>query len=163
MVRGVMATIFTKGDLFDTDGIKAYAFGTNAEGTMDTGIAVAVRKRFPKVAELLKERASNRHLNLGDVVVHTENDETIYALVLQEAETKKAKLSSLTKAVGAVVELATKAGLERVGMAHPGTGRAALEWPRVKAILTEIGDETTLALVVFESFIRNKPVDTPVE
>jgi O-acetyl-ADP-ribose deacetylase (regulator of RNase III) len=159
MVRPVMATIYTKGDLFNTDGIRAYAFATNAEGTMDTGIAVAIKKKFPGMADTLKERAAKGALSLGDVISHKEKDETVFALVLQEAETKKATLAALTKAVGSLVEIAKKAGHERVGMAHPGTGRAALEWPRVKSILTEIGDETDVALVVFEQFIRTKKDD----
>jgi O-acetyl-ADP-ribose deacetylase (regulator of RNase III) len=156
-----MATIFTKGDLFDTDGIRAYAFGTNAEGTMDTGIAVAVRKRFPKVGELLVARAKAGKLALGDVVEHRENGETVFALVLQEAETKKAKFATLTKAAQKLVELATAAKLERVGLFHPGLGRAGLEWQRIKSVLTEIGDETDVAIVVFEQFVRKKPAPPP--
>ncbi len=151
-----MATIYTKGDLLNTDGIRAYAFGTNAQGTMDTGVAVAMKKRFPKMAEAVAARAAESKLQLGDVVVHVEGEDTIYALVLQESDTKKAKLASLTKAVTTLVGLASQAGIARVGLAHPGTGRAALEWPRVKSALTEIGDETDVALVVFEQFIRAK-------
>jgi O-acetyl-ADP-ribose deacetylase (regulator of RNase III) len=154
-----MATIFTKGDLFNTDGIRAYAFAANAEGTMDTGIAVAVKKRFPKMAEALLARAKKGELALGDVVAHAEKDETVYALVLQESETKKAKLTSLTKAATTLVQLASEAKIERVGLFHPGLGRAALEWPRVKSILTEIGDETDVAVVVFEQFVRKKEAE----
>ncbi len=154
-----MATIFTKGDLFNTDGIRAYAFATNGEGTMDTGVSVAIKKRFPKVGEALAARAKKGELALGDVVVHTEGDETVYALVLQESGTKKAKVSSLTKAVTTLVQLATEAKIERVGLFHPGLGRTALEWPRIKSVLTEIGDETDVALVVFEQFVRKKDAE----
>jgi O-acetyl-ADP-ribose deacetylase (regulator of RNase III) len=151
-----MATIYTKGDIFNTDGLHAYAFGSNAEGTMDTGIAVAVRKRWPQVAELLRTHGASGKLALGDVVAHKEGEEMVYALVLQEAETKRAKIASLTRAVTKLVQLAQKAGIERVGLARPGTGKAALDWPRVKSVLTEIGDETDVALVVFEQFVRAK-------
>jgi len=156
-----MATIFTKGDLFDTDGVRAYAFATNAEGTMDTGIAVTVRKRFPKMGEALVAKAKEGKLALGDVLEHREKDETVFALVIQETEMKKAKFSALTKAAQRLVELATAAKLERVGLFHPGLGKASLEWKRVKNILTEIGDETDVALVVIEQFVRKKPEAKP--
>jgi O-acetyl-ADP-ribose deacetylase (regulator of RNase III) len=151
-----MATIFTKGDIFQTPGIRAYAFGSNAQGTMDTGIAVAVRKRFPKLADALVARAKAGTLAVGDVVEHAENEETVYALILQESETKKAAIASLVKSATRLAELATAAGHERVGLSRPGVGAAGLDWPRVKSVLTEIGDETDLAIVVFEQFVRAK-------
>jgi O-acetyl-ADP-ribose deacetylase (regulator of RNase III) len=150
---------FTKGDLFNTEGLHAYALGSNARGTMDSGVAVAFKKRWPNLATALSARAALRdqgRLALGDVVAFSEGDATIYALILQEDETKKAKLASLTKAVNRLVELAAQDGITRVGLFHPGTGKAGLEWPRVKRILQEIGEGTEVTLVVFEQFVRAK-------
>jgi O-acetyl-ADP-ribose deacetylase (regulator of RNase III) len=149
-------TTFAKGDLFNTEGLHAYALGSNARGTMDTGVAVAFKKRWPKVATALGARAAEGRLALGDVVVLSEGDKTVYALILQENETKKAKLASLTKAAKRLVELAAQGGIARVGLFHPGTGKAGLEWPRVKRILQEIGEGTEVSLVVFEQFVRAK-------
>jgi hypothetical protein len=89
-------------------------------------------------------------------VTFSEGDETVYVLMLQEDETKKAKLASLTRAVNKLVELAAQGGIEKVGLFHPGTGKAALDWPRVKRILEEIGGRTEVTLVVFEQFVRAK-------
>lgn len=151
-----MPATFTKGDLFDTEGLDAYALGSNARGTMDTGVAVAFKKRWPTLATALGAKAAEKRLALGDVVALSEGDKTVYALILQEDETKKAKLASLTRAVKRLVELAAQAGIARVGLFHPGTGKAALDWPRVKRILTEIGEGTEVTLVVFEQFVRAK-------
>jgi len=148
---------FTKGDILHTEGLHAYALGSNARGTMDAGVAVAFKKRWPKLATALSARAAEGGLALGDVVAFSEGDETVYALILQQDETKKAKLASLTRAVNTLVELAAKSGIERVGLFHPGAGKAGLEWPRVKRILTEIGQGTPVGLVVFEQFVRAKP------
>jgi O-acetyl-ADP-ribose deacetylase (regulator of RNase III) len=145
---------FTKGDIFNTEGLHAYALGSNARGTMDGGVAVAFKKRWPKLASTLLARAAEGGLALGDVVVFSEGDETVYALILQEDETKKAKLATLTRAAKKLVELAAQGGVARVGLFHPGTGKAALEWPRVKGILQEIGEATEVTLVVFEQFVR---------
>jgi O-acetyl-ADP-ribose deacetylase (regulator of RNase III) len=148
---------FTKGDLFHTEGLHAYALGSNARGTMDAGVAVAFKKRWPKLAAALSARAAEGGLALGDVMAFSEGEETVYALVLQEDETKKAKLASLTRAVSRLVELAAESGIARVGLFHPGTGKAGLDWPRVKRILEEIGRGTEVTLVVFEQFVRAKP------
>lgn len=152
-----MPAIFTKGDLFHTDGLRAYAFGSNAKGTMDGGIALAMQKRWPKLAEALKARAAEASkLAPGEVFAYSENDETVYALILQEDPSKKAKLAALTRSVSQMLELAAQANVERVGVSHPGTGKAGLEWPRVKRILQELGEGTAITLVVFEQFVRAK-------
>ncbi|HEX8791779.1 MAG TPA: macro domain-containing protein [Polyangiaceae bacterium] len=153
-----MPATFAKGDLFSTEGLHAYALGSNAKGTMDRGVAVAFKKRWPKLAtELASRGAEKGGLALGDVVAFSEGDKTVYALILQEDEGKKAKLASLTKAVNKLVELAAQSGIAQVGLFHPGTGKAGLDWPRVKRILQEIGERTEVTLVVFEQFVRAKP------
>lgn len=151
-----MPATFTKGDLFHTEGLRAYALASNARGTMDAGVAVAFKKRWPKLATTLSARAAEGDLALGDVVAFSEGGERVYTLVLQEDETKKARLASLTKAVNRLVELAAQDGVARVGLFHPGTGKAGLDWPRVKRILQEIGERTEVTLVVFEQFVRAK-------
>jgi len=151
-----MPATFAKGDLFGTEGLHAYALGSNARGTMDRGVAVAFKKRWPKLASELSARAAQGGLVLGEVVAFSEGDSTVYALILQEDESKKAKLASLSKAVNKVVELAAQSGVAQVGLFHPGTGKAGLEWPRVKRILQEIGAGTEVTLVIFEQFVRAK-------
>jgi O-acetyl-ADP-ribose deacetylase (regulator of RNase III) len=154
-----MPATFAKGDLFGTEGLHAYALGSNARGTMDRGVAVVFKKRWPNVATELSTRAAKGGLALGDVVAFSEGEKTIYALILQEDEAKKAKLASLTKAVNRLVELAAQRGITQVGLFHPGTGKAGLEWPRVKRILQEIGERTEVTLVVFEQFVRAKAAE----
>ena len=151
-----MPATFSKGDIFSTEGLHAYALGSNARGTMDRGVAIAFKKRWPNLAAELSTRAANGALALGDVVAFSEGDSTVYALILQEDEAKKAKLASLTKAVTKLVELAAQSGIAQVGLFHPGTAKAGLEWPRVKRILQEIGERTEVTLVVFEQFVRAK-------
>ena len=151
-----MPTTFVKGDLFSAEGLGAYALGSNARGTMDQGVAVAFKKRWPKIATELDARAAKGGLAVGDVVALSDGDQMVHALILQEDEAKKAKLASLSKAVSTLVELAAQSGITRVGIFRPGTGKAGLEWPRVKRILQEIGERTEVTLVVFEQFVRGK-------
>ena len=149
-----MPTTFVKGDLFHTDGVRAYANGCNCAGAMDAGVSVAFKKRWPRMFDDYAARCADRRFHLGDVLVWSEGDEVVYNLAIQEHWKKKAKLAALTRALRKAVELAALAGVERIGVPRLGAGLGGLDWTRVKKILTEIGAETKVSLVVFEQFVR---------
>jgi O-acetyl-ADP-ribose deacetylase (regulator of RNase III) len=149
-----MPTSFVKGDLFQTPGIRAYAHGCNCAGAMDAGVAVAFKKRWPRMFEDYAARCADGRFHLGDVIVWNEGEEVVYTLAIQEHWKKKAKLPALARALRRAVALAEHAGVERIGLPRIGTGLGGLEWPRVKRVLDEVGAETKVTLVAFEQFIR---------
>lgn len=149
-----MPAIFTKGDLFETPQLHAYAQGCSCTGAMDVGVGVAFQKRFPAMAEEFLKLCADKRFHLGDVFVWGEGQTTVYNLGLQENWKQRARLAALTRAVRRMVELAAHAGVMRIGLPRIGTGLGGLEWPRVKNVLTQIGIETPVELVVFEQFVR---------
>lgn len=149
-----MPTTFLKGDIFHTAGLRAYAHGCNCAGAMDSGVAVAFKKRWPRMFEEYQLRCADGRFHLGDVFVWNEGDEVVYNLAIQEHWKARSKVAALSKALRKVVQLAEQAGVERVGLPRIGAGLGGLDWPRVKKILTEVGDETKVTLLVFEQFIR---------
>lgn len=151
-----MPTIFTKGDIFNTPGIRAYAHGSNCAGAMDAGVSVAFKKRFPRMFEEYAARCADNRFRLGDVFVWNEADtgETVYTLAIQEHWKKKAKLAAFTAAAKKMVDLAAKERVTQIGLPRIGAGLGGLDWLRVKMVLTEIGDATNVGLVVFEQFVR---------
>jgi O-acetyl-ADP-ribose deacetylase (regulator of RNase III) len=157
-----MPTIFTKGDLFNAEGIRAYAHGCNCAGSMEAGIASAFRKKWPAMFEDYRAHCDDRRFHLGDVLVWTDKDETIFSLAIQEHWKQKAQIAALTRAIRRTVELAKHAGIEKIGLPRIAAGLGGLDWPRVKKVLNELGAETTVTLVVFEQFIRaGAPSDDP--
>lgn len=150
-----MPTIFTKGDLFHSEGIRAYAHGCNCAGTMDAGVAVAFKKRWPKMFDEYRALCDDGRFRLGDTCVWTDGNETVYCLAIQEHWKAKAKLPALTKSLTKMVELAANAGIDRVGLPRIGAGLGGLDWARVKNIANEVGKETAVTLVVFEQFVRS--------
>jgi O-acetyl-ADP-ribose deacetylase (regulator of RNase III) len=156
-----MPTSFVKGDLFHTEGLRAYAHGCNCAGAMDSGVALAFKKRWPRMFEEYSLRCADGRFHLGDVFVWNEGDEVVYNLAIQEHWKKKSQIPALARAAKKMVELATHAGIERVGLPRIGTGLGGLDWPRVKKVLNEIGAETTVTLVVFEQFVRAEPTGSP--
>jgi O-acetyl-ADP-ribose deacetylase (regulator of RNase III) len=149
-----MPTTFVKGDLFNTDGIRAYAHGCNCAGVMDSGVSVAFKKRWPRMFEEYAARCADGRFRLGEVFVWNEDDVVVYNLATQQHAKEKARLPALLRALRKTVELAALAGIERVGLPRIGAGPGGLDWPRVKRVLAEIGGETTVTLVVFEQFVR---------
>jgi O-acetyl-ADP-ribose deacetylase (regulator of RNase III) len=149
-----MPTTLVKGDLFQTEGLRAYAHGCNCAGAMGAGVAVAFKKRWPRMFEEYTARCADGRFRLGDVFVWNEGDEVVYNLATQEHWKTKARLPALARALRKAVALAEHAGVERIGLPRIGAGLGGLEWPRVKSVLNEIGGETKVTLVVFEQFVR---------
>jgi O-acetyl-ADP-ribose deacetylase (regulator of RNase III) len=149
-------TTFVEGDIFAEKDLHAYAFGATSAGALDAGIAVAFKKRWPRLEEEYGARCKDGRFHLGDVFPFIDGETTIYCLALQEHWRTRAKLPALKKAMTRVIELATHAGIARVGLPRIGTGLGGLEWPRVKNVLGSLGLETPIELVVFEKFVRAK-------
>ncbi|HMI82897.1 MAG TPA: macro domain-containing protein [Polyangiaceae bacterium] len=150
-----MPAIFEKGDIFHTDGLRAYAHGCDCAGQMDKGVAVAFKKKWPLMYEEYRARCQDGRFRLGDVFAWSEGDDVVYSLGIQEQSTQKPKISALTKSLKTTAELAQKVGIERVGLPRIGAGQGGLDWPRVKKVLSEVGQNTSVTFVVFEQFIRS--------
>jgi O-acetyl-ADP-ribose deacetylase (regulator of RNase III) len=148
-----MPTVFTKGDLFETDGIQAYAFGSCTDGTMDVGIAVAMKKRWPELATAYAAHCKDGKFSYGDVFVWTGSDVTVFALGIQNADGKP-RLSALNAAVRKMLQLAAQAKVRRIGVPRIGTGPVSLDWARVRKMLSEITVASSVRIDVFEQFTR---------
>lgn len=151
-----MPAIFTKGDIFETAGLRAFVHGASCAGAMDSGVSAAFKKRWPGMFTEYQLRCADGRFHLGDVFVWGEGSETVYTIAVQEHWKQKAKLPALAKGLRKTVELAKSAGIERVGMPRIGAGPLGFDWARVRNIVDEVGDETTVLLVVFEQFIRGQ-------
>jgi O-acetyl-ADP-ribose deacetylase (regulator of RNase III) len=122
---------------------------------MDKGVAVAFKKKWPRMYEEYRVRCQDGRFRIGDVFAWNEGDEVVYSLAIHEPPMQKAKVAALAKSLRTTAELAQKAGIARVGLPRIGTGQGGLDWPRVKKVLSEVGRETSVTFVVFEQFIRS--------
>jgi O-acetyl-ADP-ribose deacetylase (regulator of RNase III) len=147
-----MPTAIISGDIFETPEIRAYAFGANTDGTMDIGISIAMKKRWPALAEAFAARCADDKLNLGDVFMWSEGDVTVFALAIARGE-KKPSISALTHSVRRMLQLAADAKIKRIGMARI----AGVDWTRARKMLGEITVNHTVRLDVFEKFVRSQP------
>ncbi len=148
-----MPTAFTKGDLFETDGIQAYGFGGGIDGTMNVGVAIAMKKRWPELAAAYAERCKDGKLALGDVFMWTNGEVTVFALGILTPDGKP-KLSALNTAARKMLQLASEAKIKRIGLPRIGTGPQSLDWTRVRKMLGELTVGSTVRIDVFEQFAR---------
>jgi O-acetyl-ADP-ribose deacetylase (regulator of RNase III) len=123
---------------------------------MEAGVAVAFKKRWPQLSVALAKRVAERKLKLGEVFVWTSGADTVYGLVLQESETKKATMPALSASLQVMVELAAAAKIEKVALPRLGAGNADLDPLRVKHVLEKVGAGTSVTLLVYEQFVRAK-------
>jgi O-acetyl-ADP-ribose deacetylase (regulator of RNase III) len=150
-----MPTVIVKGDIFETDGIRAYAYGANTDGTMDVGIAIAMKKRWPALAEAFAARCAGGKLNLGETFMWSEGDVTVFALGISQGD-KKPSFSALTRAVNQMLELANTAKIKRIGVSRI----SGVDWTRARKMLTEVTIRHPVHLDVFEQFVRSHAVPT---
>lgn len=151
-----MPVQFVKGDIF-ASGLEAYAQGCNCSGAMDAGVSIAFKKKWPRMYEEYKARCADKRFKLGDVFVWTEENVTVYNIGIQEHWKAKATLAALKRGVSKMLELASAAGVKKIGLPRIGTGLGGLDWQRVKSVLSEAAGSSPIELVVFEQFIRSKP------
>ena len=157
-----MPTTFVKGDLFedakDAPSPRAFAFAADTSGAMDKGVAVAFEKRWPALAEAFRAHAEGGKMQLGEVFSWRDGDVIVYALAIQQGE-KKPKVSTLARAVDAMLTRAVADGALRIALPRIGAGKGGIDRVRVKRVLTEAGEKSPVTLVVFEQFIRSAPVE----
>lgn len=147
-----MPTRFLKGDLFETPTLDGLAHGCNCAGAMGRGIAVEFRKRFPSMYAAYKERCARGAFGLGDVFVWKQGDVTIFNLGTQRTWRTKAELSAVRTALHKMVQIAEQADIRRIGLPRIGAGLGGLAWADVHAELAQLGDSTSVELVVFEEY-----------
>jgi O-acetyl-ADP-ribose deacetylase (regulator of RNase III) len=146
--------ILTKGDLLNTEGLHAFAHTCDQSGAMASGISLAFRKRWPKMAEAFAERAAQKPIQMGETLVWSDGVDTVFSLVVQSAPDNGGKNAALDRAVQQMIEAAVAAGIDQIAVSRLGAGPAKLDWTRVKRVLVERAEGAPVTLHAFEQFVR---------
>jgi hypothetical protein len=138
-----MPANFVKGDVLDEvnaeSGKRAFAFGATS------GIAVAVRKKWPEVGTLLD---GTKTIEPGEILEWRDGDLFVFALGIQRGDDKP-KVAWIERSLRTALARAAEEGVPRILIPRLGG-----DWTRVKKLLGEIGATTPIDLVVFEQFVR---------
>lgn len=143
-----MPANFMKGDILEEavaeSGKRAIVFGAT------TGIAAALKKRWPALAEALGESKGGtaKAVEPGDAFEWRDGDLFVFALGIQRGDANP-KVPWIERSLRTVIARAEKEGVRRILVPRLGG-----DWTRIKKLLSEIGATTTIDLVVFEQFVR---------
>lgn len=154
-----MPVSFVKGDILEDakggeGGPRALAFPVDAGGTMEGGIASAVKTRWPEVAEALRAHAEGGKWQPGDVFASGDGGLRFYAMAMHRGGAE-AKMSFVERAIRRALALAGEDSLGRVLVPRLGGGALGLDWTRVKKMLFEVASAQPIELVVYEQFVRS--------
>lgn len=148
-----MPIAFVKGDIFNNPEIRAYAFAANVDGSMDAGIAIAFKKRWPALAEAFAQQCADGKLQPGETFMWSEGDVSVFALGIAQGE-KPPSFSALTRALKHMLQLAAAAKIKRIGVSRI----SGVDWTRARKMLSEVTVAQPVRLDVFEQFVRSHAV-----
>ena len=147
----------TKGDFLADPSFHAFAHTCDLTGAMTAGVSLAFKKRWPAMAEDFAERAAERPLQMGDVLVWSDGTDTVFSLVVQSGPDKPGKTVALDRAIRGMLDAAVAANITQIAVSRLGAGAAKLDWARVKRVLVDRAEAAPVTLHAFEQFVRAKP------
>ncbi|MFN3199405.1 MAG: macro domain-containing protein [Bradymonadia bacterium] len=151
-----MSVQYISGDLFHFDGLDGLAHGCNCAGSMGKGIAVPFKRRYPAMYRAYRQRCLEGTFTLGDVFEWPTACETIFNLGTQAHWRSKAELWAVEQALEQMVRGAERRGVKRIGLPRIGAGLGGLSWLSVKEVMTAVGEQASVDLVVFETYVSGE-------
>jgi hypothetical protein len=150
----VMPIQFLKGDIFASADLTSFAFPSDAGGTLDRGVGLAFKKKWPSMAAAFSSACENQGMRPGDVFEWRDANNAVYIFVLQPSPERSAKLSSLSIALEKFAKLTAAAKETKIGIARLATKPNGLDAVRVKRIMSDECKDAAADLIVFEQFVR---------
>ena len=153
-----MPVSFETGDLFATDGLRAFAHGCNCAGAMGKGIAVAFRERWPAMYKEYHRLCLSGQFVMGDVFTWEEGGYTVFNLGTQPHWRKKAELWAVTQSLARMVSLAVERNIPEIGLPKIAAGLGGLDWQSVRQALEQVASTSKCRLRVCETFVAGQPL-----
>ena len=146
------------GDLFaNRYHVQALAQGVNCRGSMDAGIAVGFRERYPEMYAEYRRRckAVPRELNPGDVWLWRADtgQPWVFNLATQEDYWRsRATYTAVERALQRTRALADEVGVRSLAAPRIGAGYGGLSWRKLRAIFDGVFYDWTGDLYLYETY-----------
>ena len=137
---------YIEGDLLNTE-IRHIIHGCNSHGVMGSGVAKAIRDKYPQAYRDYNDVYNNRGLDLGDIIASVQDDGKIILNAITQKDFGRV-VGNVYVSYWAIAEVFRKIeqwGVETVAMPKIGAGLANGDWNVIEAII-----ENTL--------VKTKPV-----
>lgn len=127
-----------EGDLFATH-MPAIAHGCNTQGEMSTGVAKAMRNKYPEIFEPYVIACKQQAFTVGLAQpIKTRKGVTVFNLATQDQLGPNARLEWIDSSVRAALNIMGRRGIAGVAIPRIGSGIGGLEWEDVLATLKEV-------------------------
>jgi O-acetyl-ADP-ribose deacetylase (regulator of RNase III) len=139
---------YVAGSLLDSDEF-TIAHGCNAQGVMKSGIAKAIRERYPHVFTDYKRWESKNGLNLGDVITSGNYDRIILNIISQEYYGRDPSVVYVSyDAIAKAIKRINDMGYTRVAFPKIGAGLANGNWNIIATIIESLSNFTPLVYYI---------------
>lgn len=137
---------YVHGDLLATD-IKHIIHGCNSRGVMGSGVAKAIREKYPSAYRDYNDTYNSYGLDLGDIIVSTQDAGRVIhnAITQKDYGRDPSRVYVSYWAIAEVFNKINQWGIKEIAMPKIGAGLANGDWNVISAII-----ENTL--------IKTKPV-----
>lgn len=147
------------------------AHGIAANDPFDSGLALALRERWPSLVRDYRHDTRSKAIEPGEVWVWAGVDENggmrrIVNLVTQNsvgdgptAKPGKATLENVRHALQNLVRLVQKEGITSLALPRLATGVGGLEWEAVKPLVEQYLGELSIPVVVYTVYQKGQQAD----
>lgn len=113
--------------------------GCNAQGVMNSGVAKAIRTKYPEAYEAYYNRYKNKGLKLGEVIFSFSNNKLIANGITQEYYGRDGKQYISYRAINTIMEtindFASETGCSHIAMPLIGAGLGGGSWRTISSII----------------------------
>ena len=146
--------VYKKGDLLNAHE-DVIAHGCNAQGVMGSGVAKAIRDKWPSAYDAYRETYETKGLHLGDVIMCQVGDKLIANCITQENYGRDGEMyvnyDAISKCIENLLTHCDRNAIESVAIPKIGAGLGGGDWLLIEGIIKEIQEQiNTVKVVVYE-------------
>lgn len=140
--------IFVEGDILETSA-EAVVNPVNCEGYMGKGLALQVKKLYPKTFNSYSIACKEGQLKIGKVHYFREKDKIIINFPTKDKWRAKSKLDYITDGVPELINIIKELNIKSIAIPPLGCGLGGLKWNEVKQVLLERLENVSDMLDIF--------------
>jgi len=142
---------YIRGDLLATD-VRHIIHGCNSHGIMGSGVAKAIRDKYPQAYQDYNDVYNNHGLELGNIVVSVQNDGKVIhnAITQKDYGRDSSRVYVSYWAIAEVFRKINSWGVGEIAMPKIGSGLAGGDWNVISGIIENTLIDTKPIVYILE-------------
>jgi O-acetyl-ADP-ribose deacetylase (regulator of RNase III) len=143
---------YIRGDLLTTD-IRHIIHGCNSKGVMGSGVARAIRDKYPRAYQDYEDTYNSYGLELGQIIVSVQGDDKVIhnAITQRDYGRDSARVYVSYWAIAESFRKINQWGIKEIAMPKIGAGFANGDWNVIEAIIENTLIDTKPYVYVLEN------------